>query len=199
MARCRSNNRDQCHRTGVGRNFKWQPPPLVSPSNKLPTMSLGRVAHERQKIQLTPAAKDISCGKKQFGVGTLSNYYSVSVRRLGKPPQWQWEIQRRPKPLGVKLCGPGSSQSPRPSWPAKKPYENCSMASPMSGSPVPAKPVVRAGVLVTNDRSFHFRPPLPLGHSFPRSGEKMARISETVFRTLKLFGSGSHLHLRCHC
>ena len=107
MARCRSNNRDQCYRTGVGHKFKWRPPPLASPRNKLPTMSLGRVAHERQKIQLTPAAKDISCGRKQFGVGTVNNYYSVSVRRLGKPPQWQWEIQRRPKPLGVKLCGAG--------------------------------------------------------------------------------------------
>ena len=70
-------------------------------------MSLRRVAYERQKIQLTPAAKDISCGRKQFGVGTVNNYYSVSVRRLGKPPRWQWEIQRRPKPLGVKLCEAG--------------------------------------------------------------------------------------------
>jgi hypothetical protein len=37
----------------------------------------------------------------------LNNHYFVSVSRFGHPPRWQWEIQRRPKPLGVKLCEAG--------------------------------------------------------------------------------------------
>jgi hypothetical protein len=40
-------------------------------------------------------------------VETLNNHYFVSVSRFGKPSRWQWEIQRRPKPLGVKLCEAG--------------------------------------------------------------------------------------------
>jgi hypothetical protein len=35
------------------------------------------------------------------------NEYFVSITRGGKPPNWQWEIRRRPKPLGVKLCAIG--------------------------------------------------------------------------------------------
>ena len=31
------------------------------------------------------------------------NEYFVSITRGGKPPTWQWEIKRRPKPLGVKI------------------------------------------------------------------------------------------------
>jgi hypothetical protein len=37
----------------------------------------------------------------------LYNHYFVSVRHLGKPLRWQWEIQRPPKPLGVKLYRTG--------------------------------------------------------------------------------------------
>jgi len=35
------------------------------------------------------------------------NEYSVSITSSGKPPQWQWEIKRRPKPLGIKLYANG--------------------------------------------------------------------------------------------
>ena len=35
------------------------------------------------------------------------NEYFVSVTISGKPPQWQWEIKRRPKPLGIKLYANG--------------------------------------------------------------------------------------------
>ena len=35
------------------------------------------------------------------------NEYFVSITRSGKPPQWQWEIKRRPKPLGIKLYANG--------------------------------------------------------------------------------------------
>ena len=35
------------------------------------------------------------------------NEYFVSITRGGKPPNWQWEISRRPKPLGVKLYANG--------------------------------------------------------------------------------------------
>jgi hypothetical protein len=30
---------------------------------------------------------------------------AVVTRSHGRPPSWIWEIQRRPKELGVKLCG----------------------------------------------------------------------------------------------
>jgi hypothetical protein len=35
------------------------------------------------------------------------NEYFVSITRGGKPPQWQWEIKRRPKPLGVRFYANG--------------------------------------------------------------------------------------------
>jgi hypothetical protein len=35
------------------------------------------------------------------------NEYFVLVTSSGKPPQWQWEIKRRPKPLGIKLYANG--------------------------------------------------------------------------------------------
>jgi hypothetical protein len=35
------------------------------------------------------------------------NEYFVSITSSGKPPQWQWEIKRRPKPLGIKLYANG--------------------------------------------------------------------------------------------
>ena len=35
------------------------------------------------------------------------NEYFVSVTISGKPPQWQWEIKRGPKPLGIKLYANG--------------------------------------------------------------------------------------------
>ena len=35
------------------------------------------------------------------------NEYFVSITRSAKPPQWQWEIKRRPKPLGIKLYANG--------------------------------------------------------------------------------------------
>ena len=35
------------------------------------------------------------------------NEYFVSITSGGKPPQWQWEIKRRPKPLGIKLYANG--------------------------------------------------------------------------------------------
>ena len=34
-----------------------------------------------------------------------SGDYFVVTRPHGRPPTWTWEIQRRPKPLGVKLFG----------------------------------------------------------------------------------------------
>jgi hypothetical protein len=37
----------------------------------------------------------------------LLNEYFVSITRGGKPPQWQWEITRRPKPLGIKFYANG--------------------------------------------------------------------------------------------
>jgi hypothetical protein len=33
--------------------------------------------------------------------------YFVVVTRKGRQRGWQWEIQRRPMPMGVKLCGVG--------------------------------------------------------------------------------------------
>ena len=36
----------------------------------------------------------------------MSEYF-VSITSSGKPPQWQWEIKRRPKPLGIKLYANG--------------------------------------------------------------------------------------------
>jgi hypothetical protein len=39
--------------------------------------------------------------------GGALNEYFVSVTISGKPPQWQWEIKRRPKPLGIKLYANG--------------------------------------------------------------------------------------------
>jgi hypothetical protein len=35
------------------------------------------------------------------------NEYFVALTSSGKPPQWQWEIKGRPKPLGIKLCANG--------------------------------------------------------------------------------------------
>jgi len=35
------------------------------------------------------------------------NEFFVSITRGEKPPEWQWEIKRRPKPLGVRLCANG--------------------------------------------------------------------------------------------
>jgi len=35
------------------------------------------------------------------------NEYFVSITSSGKPPQWQWEIKGRPKPLGIKLYANG--------------------------------------------------------------------------------------------
>jgi hypothetical protein len=35
------------------------------------------------------------------------NEYFVSITRGGQPPQWQWEIKRRPKPLGVRIYATG--------------------------------------------------------------------------------------------
>jgi hypothetical protein len=38
----------------------------------------------------------------------LLNEYFVSITSSGKPPQWQWEIKRRPNPpLGVKIYANG--------------------------------------------------------------------------------------------
>jgi hypothetical protein len=34
-----------------------------------------------------------------------SNEYFVVITSRGRPPIWTWEIQRRPKPLGVKFSG----------------------------------------------------------------------------------------------
>jgi hypothetical protein len=36
----------------------------------------------------------------------LSEYF-VSITGVGKPPEWRWEIKRRPKPLGIKLYADG--------------------------------------------------------------------------------------------
>jgi hypothetical protein len=36
-----------------------------------------------------------------------SNDYFVSTRSEGRPPVWTWEIQRRSRPLGVRLYGGG--------------------------------------------------------------------------------------------
>jgi hypothetical protein len=38
---------------------------------------------------------------------TLSDNYFVATKRRGRPRQWAWEIQRRSKPLGVRLNGDG--------------------------------------------------------------------------------------------
>jgi hypothetical protein len=35
------------------------------------------------------------------------NEYFVSVTSSRQPPQWQWEIKGRPKPLGIKLFANG--------------------------------------------------------------------------------------------
>ena len=45
--------------------------------------------------------------RPELGGIRLLNEYFVSITRGGKPPQWQWEIKRRPKPLGVKICTDG--------------------------------------------------------------------------------------------
>jgi hypothetical protein len=37
----------------------------------------------------------------------LLNEYLLSTTSSGKPPQWQWEIKRRPKALGIKLYANG--------------------------------------------------------------------------------------------
>jgi len=34
----------------------------------------------------------------------LSDYF-VTVSRAGSHSEWQWEIHRRSKPLGIRLCG----------------------------------------------------------------------------------------------
>jgi hypothetical protein len=34
-----------------------------------------------------------------------ADQYSVVTRSHGRPPTWTWEIQRRPKELGINLCG----------------------------------------------------------------------------------------------
>jgi hypothetical protein len=39
-------------------------------------------------------------------MGPLNQYF-VSITRGGKPLEWQWEIQRRPKPLGVRFYANG--------------------------------------------------------------------------------------------
>jgi hypothetical protein len=36
----------------------------------------------------------------------LSEYF-VSISSAGKPPEWRWEIKRRPKLLGIKLYASG--------------------------------------------------------------------------------------------
>jgi len=36
----------------------------------------------------------------------LSEYF-VSISSAGKPPEWRWEIKRRPKPLSIKLYANG--------------------------------------------------------------------------------------------
>jgi hypothetical protein len=45
--------------------------------------------------------------KTRAGGTVLLNEYFVSVTSSGMPPQWQWEIKRRPKPLGIKLYANG--------------------------------------------------------------------------------------------
>jgi hypothetical protein len=45
--------------------------------------------------------------KTQARGHSLLNQYFVSITRGGKPPQWQWEISRRPKPLGVRFYASG--------------------------------------------------------------------------------------------
>jgi hypothetical protein len=35
------------------------------------------------------------------------NEYFVSITTSGEPPQWQWEIKRRSKPLGIRLYANG--------------------------------------------------------------------------------------------
>jgi hypothetical protein len=34
-----------------------------------------------------------------------ADHYSVVTRSHGRPPSWTWEIQRRPKDLGIKVHG----------------------------------------------------------------------------------------------
>jgi hypothetical protein len=34
-----------------------------------------------------------------------ADQYFVVTRSHGRPPLWTWEIQRRPKELGIKVCG----------------------------------------------------------------------------------------------
>ena len=34
-----------------------------------------------------------------------ADQYSVVTRSHGRPPSWRWEIQRRPRELGIKLYG----------------------------------------------------------------------------------------------
>jgi hypothetical protein len=37
----------------------------------------------------------------------VSEYYIITSREGGHPKAWCWEIQRRSKPMGVKLSGDG--------------------------------------------------------------------------------------------
>jgi hypothetical protein len=37
----------------------------------------------------------------------LLNDYFVSITSSGEPLQWQWEIKRRPQPIGIKLYANG--------------------------------------------------------------------------------------------
>jgi hypothetical protein len=37
----------------------------------------------------------------------FSDDYFVFTKRRGRPPTWRWEIQRRSRPLGVRLYGDG--------------------------------------------------------------------------------------------
>jgi hypothetical protein len=49
-----------------------------------------------------------------------ADQYSVVTRSHGRPPLWTWEIERRPKELGVKLCGTDFKRSPQPKLAGEK-------------------------------------------------------------------------------
>jgi hypothetical protein len=36
-----------------------------------------------------------------------NDYYVVTFRRSERPERWSWEIQRKSKPLGIKMTGDG--------------------------------------------------------------------------------------------
>jgi hypothetical protein len=55
-----------------------------------------------------PSVAQLREAFRSSGPATLavrSGDYFVVTRPHGRPPVWTWEIQRRPKPLGVKLSG----------------------------------------------------------------------------------------------